>query len=307
MEYRTFRNWEKNGVRDKRKGAAKKVANKLTEKEEMEIIKIACQKRFRDLTPYEIVPILAEEGRYVASASTFYRVLKKAELLTYRGKAQKACKQETVELKATGPGQLLSWDISYLKTNVRGSFYYLYMVIDVWSRVILGWEIHKAESGDIAKELFVKISHKYGLRDAILHSDNGGPMRCATMAATLELLGVIQSFSRPSVSNDNAYSESLFKTLKYTAGYPRHFSSIKESRKWIESFVNWYNTQHRHSGIGYVTPMQRHTGKDVKIFAKRNETYETAKAKHPERWAKDTKKWKKEPDVYLKKGNLKRA
>lgn len=307
MEYRTYRNWEKKGIKDKRKGALKKVANRLTEKEKKEIIRIACLKRFRDLTPYQIVPILAEEDIYIASASTFYRVLKNAGLLKHRTKAKKACKQETVELKATRPGQLLSWDISYLKTDVKGRFFYLYMVIDVWSRVVLGWEIHTEESGELAKELFKRICRKYDLKDAILHSDNGAPMRCATMAATLELLGVIQSFSRPSVSNDNAYSESLFKTLKYTAGYPKHFSEIEDAQEWVDKFVVWYNTMHRHSGIGYVTPMQRHTGKDVDIFKKRNQTYEAARAKHPERWAKETKKWNKKTDVYLKKGNRKSA
>ena len=303
MEYRTVRNWEKKGTLDKRKGATRRVANKLTQEEADILIKTACKKCFYDLTPYEIVPILAEEGIYIASVSTFYRVLNAAGLIKHRGKNKKSTIHTPIELKATGSNQLLSWDITYLKTIIRGYFYYLYMIIDVWSRLIVGWEIHTEERGELAKELFKKICRERELKDAILHSDNGGPMRSATIASALEILGVIQSFSRPRVSNDNAYSESLFKTLKYTAGYPKAFSSIEKAKEWMEKFEVWYNTEHRHSGIGYVTPMQRHTGEDIEIFEKRNKVYEVARVKNPERWSKKIKEWSKTSVVYLKKGN----
>lgn len=271
------------------------------------IIQTVCSSRFCDLTPHQIVPILAEEGVYLGSPSTYYRIMREAGLLKHRGKGKKPRRHKPIELKATGPGQLLSWDITYLKTGVRGSFYYLYMVIDVWSRVILGWDVHSEESGELGKELFKRICGEFDLRKAILHSDNGGPMRSGTMAAALEKLGVIQSFSRPNVSNDNAYSESLFKTLKLTAGYPRCFKEIEEARVWVKKFVTWYNNEHRHSGIGYVTPMQRHTGEDIEIFARREKTYEGAREKHPERWAKESRRWTKQPEVILKKGNRKKS
>lgn len=305
VEYRTLRGWEKSGVVDKRKGAKKMVANKLTEKEEKEIVKILGKERFCDLTPYEIVPILAENGKYIASVSAFYRILNKYDLLKHRRKSKKPGKHEIIELKATKPNQLLSWDISYLKTNIQGQFYYLYMILDVWSRVIAGWEVHTNETGEKAKDLFKKIAKERELKNAVLHSDNGGPMRSALLADTLENLNVTPSFSRPRVSNDNAYSESLFKTVKYTAGYPKSFKSLEEAREWVKQFVSWYNTEHRHSGIGYVTPLERHNGDDVEIFAKRNKVFEAAKAKHPERWSKNMKVWKKQEVVYLKKGNRK--
>ena len=306
IEYRTTLNWEKYGTRDKRKGSGRKVGNKLTKKEEKEIIKIACQKHYCNLTPYEIVPILAEKGKYIASVRTFYRILKKEGLSAHRGKSKKSSNHTKIEIKATGPNQLLSWDITYLKTCIRGKFYYLYLVIDIWSRMVVGWEIHTEESSILAKELFEKLCCKYDLKGAILHSDNGSPMKNATMADTLEKLGVTQSFSRPSVSNDNAYSESLFKTLKYTAGYPKNFLSMEDAKEWVEIFVNWYNHDHRHSGIGYVTPYQRHTGKDIKIFQKRNEVFKNARAKNPERWSKKRKNWYQKKEVFLKKGNRKK-
>lgn len=302
---RTVQNWEKSDLKDKRKGSAKHVHNKLTAKEQSKIIKIACDERFKNLTPYEIVPILAEEGKYIASVSSFYRILKKSGLLFIK-KSKKKRKVEPVELKATKPYDLVSWDITWLNTNIRGKYYYLYMFVDIWSRYIVGWEVYENESGQLAKELFNNIASRINVKEMILHSDNGGPMISSTMRATLEKLGVSASFSRPHVSNDNAYSESLFKTLKYTAGYPKNFKSIEESREWVSRFVQWYNYEHRHSRIGYVTPNQRLNGLDKKIFEKRNTTFALAREIHLERWTKKSKVWRNESEVYLKKGNFKR-
>jgi transposase InsO family protein len=306
LSIRTVQNWEKNGLIDKRKGALKEVHNKLTPKEKAQIVEKACNFRFKDLTPYEIVPILAEEGIYIASISTFYRVMRKENLIFQKKRKKSLRKKEHIELKATGPNQLWSWDISWLKTTIRGKYFYLYLFMDIWSRCIVGWDIYEEESGDLAKELFEKISIKNEVKGVILHSDNGGPMISATMRATLDRLGVIPSFSRPNVSNDNAFSESLFKTLKYTAGYPKSFATLEAACEWVIKFVNWYNYEHRHSGIGYVTPVQRMKGEDKAIFIKRNKTLGLARMKNPERWTKKQMFWANEQEVFIKKGNYTR-
>jgi len=146
---------------------------------------------------------------------------------------------------------------------VRGAFYYLSLVLDVWSRKIVAWEVHDREDDALSSQVIVKTAQSLGidLAGLVLHSDNGGPMRGATMVTTLERLGILPSFSRPSVSDDNPYSEALFRTLKYWPEYPsRPFEGIEEARRWVEAFVRWYNTVHRHSAIRYVTPAERHTG-----------------------------------------------
>lgn len=260
-------------------------------------------------TPYSIVSILAEEGEYYASESTFYRVLREADLLTHRKNCRKSRKNQKIELIATMPNQIWSWDITYLKTDIRGRFYYLYMFVDVWSRMITGWEVCEYESGEKAAEMMSRIcnNHRIDKNQLTLHSDNGSPMKSGTMLATLEKLGVTSSFSRPSVSNDSSYSESLFKTLKYNAGYPRQFKTLDEASDWVAKFVNWYNKEHRHSKIAFVKPEQRYLGLDVQILEQRQRVYEKAKKMHPERWAKQTRKWLHQKEVILKKGNYKKT
>jgi transposase InsO family protein len=310
ISLRTLENWKKKGIKDKRKGSAKTIGNKLSDLEEEKIITTCCNDRFKDLTPYEIVPILAEEGRYLASESTVYRVLKKAGLLKHRSnlRRSKQRKKEIIEVKAEGINQIWSWDITYLKTNVRGKYLYLYLVMDIWSRTIMGFEIHEVESGDLSSAMMRKLCKKHGIKKKVLllHSDNGGPMKNKTMFATLQRLGVTCSFSRPNVSNDNAFSESLFKTLKYTAGYPKCFENVTDAACWMTKFEKWYNTVHRHSGIGYVTPMQRHKGEDSLILDKRKNVYEEAKGKNPSRWSSNCKRWERINEVYLKRGNDKK-
>ena len=274
ISLRTVQRWEKECSRDKRKGAKKNLYNALTEDEKAEIIKISCSKRFMNITPYGIVPILAEEGVYIASESSFYRVLRDAGLLKHRKNTRKRREVEKIELKATGPNQIWSWDITYLKTEVKGKFYYLYLFMDIWSRAIVGWKVHESERGEKSSIMMSNMCREHNIEKDILllHSDNGAPMKSATMLATLEFLGVSPSYSRPSVSDDNAYSESLFKTLKYTAGYPKNFTTVGNANKWVDRFVEWYNNDHRHSKIEYVTPNQRHNGKHKEILEKRQET-----------------------------------
>ena len=204
--------------------------------------------------------------------------------------------------KATAPNQVWSWDITCLASSIRGAFYRLYMVEDVFSRKIVGWKVHEEESAEHAGVLIRKACLAEGIHEAglVLHSDNGGPMKGATMLATLQRLGVVPSFSRPSVSDDNPYSESLFRTLKYTPAYPaKPFESLTAAREWVHRFVQWYNEEHRHSGIRYVTPGQRHRGEDMAILAARKRLYEAARQARPERWSGDMRNWTPVTEVWL--------
>lgn len=303
IDRRTYQRWNKeNGLIDKRKGAAKNIGNKLTPEEKKNIIEISCNTRFRNLTPCEIIPVLAEEGEYIASESTFYRVLKEFNLLKHRSNTKiRRKKKKPEEFKATGINQIWSWDITYLKTDIKGQYYYLYLFMDVWSRKIVGWGIFEEESGENSSKLFKNICRELNVSGVVLHSDNGNAMKSANMLATLFFLGVIPSFSRPRTSNDNAYSESLFKTLKYTAGYPGYFNTLKASINWMTDFEKWYNYIHRHSMINYVTPNQRHNGDDREILKRRKLTYENARLKNPKRWSRHSKRWTFIEEVYLNK------
>lgn len=284
---RTYARWKNGRAVDARKGAPKKVTRKLSEAERDEIVSTACSDQYCDQTPYEIVVDLLEQSKYLASVSTFYRVLRERGLVHHRRKS-KAPRNSSrpPELLATGPNQVWSWDITYIRTSVAGIYLYAYMIIDVWSRKIVGWEIHEHESPELASGLFLRLSSSVDLKGLRLHSDNGNAMKAATMLMTFYRLGVMPSFSRPRVSDDNPYSESLFKTMKYHVEYPRFFTDIGTARAWVADFVHWYNTRHRHSAIGYVTPQSRHEGSDIALFATRNKTIDEARTLHPERWGK---------------------
>ena len=277
--------------------------NKLSDSEREQVLAVANSAEFANLPPSQIVPILAERGEYIASESTFYRVLRDAKQLKHRQASRPATvRHKPKALQATAPNQVYSWDITYLPTAIRGVFFYLYLFMDVYSRKIVGWQVYEQESSEWAAEILSDIVQREGIdRDQVtLHSDNGGPMKGATMLATLQALGIMPSFSRPAVSNDNPYSESLFKTLKYRPEYPGGpFSSLTEARQWVAGFVGWYNHDHRHSAIQFVTPAQRHAGLDTAILANRKVVYEAAKARHPERWSRRTRHWEPVQVVYL--------
>ena len=205
-------------------------------------------------------------------------------------------------LVATGPNQLYSWDITYLASAVKGQFFYLYMFMDIFSRKIVGWQVYAEESSSYAADVITDICRRERITKAqvILHSDNGSPMKGATMLATLQQLGVMPSLSRPSVSNDNPYSEALFKTLKYRPEYPlQAFSELAKARQWVAHFVAWYNLEHRHSGIRFVTPEQRHNGEDQALLHARTATYSAAKEANPLRWSKAIRNWAWQAEVYL--------
>jgi putative transposase len=286
---------------DGRKAAAagRVPANRLSKEERAEILETANQPPYRHLPPNQIVPALADEGRYLASESSFYRILREEKQLARRGRAKAPTHKRPEPLQATAPNQVWSWDITYLPTTVRGLFFYLYLFIDLFSRKIVGWEVYAEESAEHAARTFRKAYLREGIagQTLALHSDNGSPMKGATMLGTLEKLGVATSFSRPSVSNDNAYSEAMFKTLKYHPGFPdTPFDTIEEARQWVAGFQQWYNEEHRHSALQFVTPGQRHRGEDIELLRQRAKVYEAAKASRPERWSGTCRNWNR-PEV----------
>jgi len=301
---RALQRWTKAGNRqDGRLTPSHTPLNKLTDLERQRILNVCNEPKYAHLPPSKIVPLLADNGVYIASEATFYRALKQAKQLAHRLRS-KPCKSVNTPkaLVATGPNQVYCWDITYLPTTVKGLFYYLYLVMDVYSRKVVGWQVHDQESSTLAADLMTDICvrEKVSRDQVVLHSDNGSPMKGATMLATLQQLGVVPSFSRPSVSNDNPYSESLFRTLKYRPEYPENqFENLAAARDWVAGFVGWYNDEHLHSGIKFVTPSQRHAGKDVEILAQRKRVYQVAKNKHPERWSRDIRNWDQVTEVHL--------
>lgn len=297
---RTYQRWRKDARADRRKLNNRKQANAFTDEEKKLVKDTCCAPEYRNQTPNEIVPRLAEKGIYIGSESTMYRILREEDLLAHRAHSKVRSKNKKPdEFKATGPNQVMSWDITYLLTSIRGRYLYLYMFMDVWSRRIVGWEVHYEESAENSAALISRIMAEENFAGAVLHADNGGPMKGATMLATLQRLHVVPSFSRPHVSDDNPFSESLFKTLKYHASYPAYFETIEDARRWVRFFVEWYNNEHQHSGIQYVTPSQRHSGEDISILNIRKETYRNAKLKHPERWSGEAKSWDRVGEVIL--------
>ena len=304
VSVRTYQRWHDSGnEQDGRTSAKHEPVNKLSELERQRMIKLANEPEYADLSPSKIVPKLADEGRYIASESSFYRVLKAEKQLSHRHRSKLARQiRKPRALTATAPNQIYSWDITYLPTAVRGLFFYLYLVMDIYSRKIVGWQVYEAESSALAADLMADICHRERVLpgQVTLHSDNGSPMKGASLLATLQNLGVMPSYSRPSVSNDNPYSESLFRTLKYRSEYPEHgFTDLQNARTWVTGFVDWYNTRHLHSAIGFVTPQQRHCGEDKEILANRKRVYQQAKAKHPNRWSGEIRNWNPITEVHL--------
>lgn len=306
LQIRTVERWE-NTPEDRRRGPLNKPSNALTQEERATILEVANSVEYASLPPCQIVPKLADKGEYIASESSFYRILKEEKLLTHRSKSKPRVHKKPEELVAFGPNQIWSWDITYLKAAVKGTYYYLYLPMDIFSRKIVHWEINEYENAELASCMIENACLANGIEkdQIVLHSDNGGPMKGATMLATLQRLGVAPSFSRPRVSNDNPFSEALFKTLKYCPAFPeRGFASIEEARAWVLKFVNWYNNIHLHSGINFVTPASRHNGTDKSTLEKRHKVYEDARQKNPNRWSKQTRNWSRPDIVELNPGRI---
>lgn len=304
---RTLERWLTEGVikADGRPTAIRPAPkNKLSEEEKQEILTVVNEPRFASLPPSQIVPCLADEGRYLASEASFYRTMKEAGQQHPRGHAKPPVRRAPASHCASGPNQLWCWDITYCASPVRGLYFYLYVVMDVYSRKIVGWDVHETESGEHASVLIRRSVMAAGIAGThaplILHSDNGSPMKSGTLLATLQWLGVTPSYSRARVSNDNAYVESLFRTCKYRPEYPTEgFESLDSVREWVLTFVAWYNQQHRHSGLKFITPEERHSGLSEKLMAQRKRLYRQAQAKHPERWSGAIRDWDLPEKVWL--------
>ena len=296
----TFERWRKGKTRDRRKGAKKVVARKLTAEERQSIIDTSCSSEFKDDNPYKIHASLLNEEIYIASVSSFYRILREEGLIRHRGNSKPGkSHNKPPELVAIGPNQVWTWDITWVKTNVQGLFYFAYTIIDIWDRSIVKWAIHNREVDVLAQELFQSAFKENGYPDVFVHSDNGNPMKGISLMALFYELGISNSYSRPRVSDDNPFIESWFKTLKYHVSYPGSFKSITDARQWFADFVSSYNYGHKHSGLNYITPMQMRNGEYTAIVNLRNKTMKAAYKKNPLRWSNGVKQLPKKHIVVL--------
>jgi transposase InsO family protein len=298
---RTLQRWKAQEglvVGDKRPDARRTLPkHALSEAERAQILVIANEARFAALPPARIVPILADEGVYLASESSFQRVLRAHGQTRHRARTQapRASRRPTTHI-ATGPGQIWCWDMTYLPAQVQGHWFYLYLIMDLYSRKIVGWEVHASDDANHAVHLLKRTALAEGVHamaaKPVLHGDNGSTLKATTVLAMLNWLGIKPSYSRPRVSDDNPFVESLFKTAKYRPEFPMHgFADLDEARLWATHFTNWYNFEHRHSGIRYVTPAQHHSSEDCAILAARHQTYLQARERNPRRWTTYTRDW----------------
>lgn len=277
----------------------------LTRAERQEIVRVANEPRFASLPPSRIVPMLADEGVYLASESSFHRVLKTHGQLTRRGRARAPHKSRPPTTHvATGPNQVWCWDMTFLPSEVTGRWFYLYLVLDVYSRKVVAWDVQDTDSADHAARLVQRAALAEGIHalvtKPVLHGDNGATLKATSVLAMLQWLGVAPSYSRPRVSDDNPYVEALFRTAKYQPEFPmKGFPDLEAVRAWGLAFTHWYNHDHRHSGIRYVSPSQRHAGEDLALLNKRHDLYQQARERHPRRWTGVTRDWSHIPVVTL--------
>lgn len=302
LNERTVQRWRRCPSDRRPQVQHKTPANKLSPEQRQAVLAAAHRSDCASLTPHQIVPKLADEGTYLASESTFYRILQAAGLGQRRGRSKAPVARPLTTHRADGPNQVWCWDITWLPSTVKGRYFYWYMVKDIYSRKLVVNEVHESESSAHACELLRRgcLREKTAGRPLVLHSDNGSVMKGANLLATMQELGVAPSYSRPRVSNDNAYAEALFRTAKYCPLWPdRPFDTVSEARDWVLRFVCWYNEEHRHSALKYVTPVQRHQGLDGALLDKRVQLYEQARRDHPERWASGLRNWCLDEAVYL--------
>jgi putative transposase len=305
ISIRTFQRWTREGdiKIDGRPDANRPPpGNKLTEEERQAVLDTVNSPAYQSLPPSQIVPSLADEGRYIASESTFYRILREEGQQQHRGRSRAPENRPMSTHCATGPNQVWCWDITWIPGPAKGVFSYLYLILDVYSRKVVGWEVHHEESSELASQLVQKAYLREGIAGMplILHSDNGSPMKGVSLVETLYRLGVVKSHSRPRVSNDNAYAESIFRTCKYRPDYPyKGFATLDDARAWVLKFVHWYNHDHKHSGLKFMTPHQRHTGQTDRVMGNRKAVYEAARAANPRRWSQDIRDWDLPEMVWL--------
>jgi len=258
----------------------------LSLEEERTIRELLNSERFVDQAPRTIYATLLDEGEHYCSWRTMYRILKQDEATRERRAQRRRPAYAAPELLATRPCQVWSWDITKLRGPQAGIWYSLYVVLDIFSRKIVGWRIETREDAELAEALLAESYTREGVQphQLTLHADRGAPMTSKTVAELLIDLGVAQSHSRPTISDDNPYSESQFKTMKYGPSYPERFASLQAARVWMRQFAEWYNHEHKHSGIALLPPAVVHSGRAEEVLAKRQQTLNVAYEAHPERF-----------------------
>ena len=277
--------WYRKENKSRRPGVSTRA---LSGAEREEVHQILNTPRFADQSPREVYASLLDENRYICSYRTMYRILHEYQEVRERRNQLRRPIYQKPELLAKAPNQVWSWDITKMRGPVKWSYFYLYVVLDIYSRYVVGWMIALQEAAHLAQELVEETYKKQGIQQGqlILHSDRGNPMTSKTMAYLLADLGVTKSHSRPYVSNDNPFSEAQFKTMKYQPSYPKRFGSLLEARAWAREFFSWYNHCHHHSGIALLTPAVVHSGRAAEVVQIRQATLETAYKHHPERFVR---------------------
>lgn len=260
----------------------------LTDPERQAVLEVLHEERFVDKAPREVHATLLDEGAYLCSVSTMYRILNQEGEVKERRNQLRHPAYQKPELLATGPNQVWSWDITKLMGPVKWTYFYLYVILDIFSRYAIGWMVATRESAALAKRLIIETCEKQGIEPGQLtiHADRGSSMKSKPLALLLADLGVVKTHSRPHVSNDNPFSESQFKTLKYRPDFPKRFGSLEDSRMFCQTFFHWYNREHRHQGIALLTPETVHFGNAPQVIAARQEVLQAAYEAHPERFVR---------------------
>ncbi len=261
-------------------------ARALSLEEREQVHQLLNSDRFVDLAPRQVYASLLDEETYLCHWRTMYRILEAHQELKERRNQRQHPPATKPQLETTGPRQLWSWDITKLKGSAKWHHYYLYVILDVYSRFVVGWLLAEAESAELAQTLITTTCQREGIEPEQLglHSDRGPAMKSKTIAQLLVDLEVAQTFSRPYTPNDNAYSEAQFKTFKYRPGFPERFASSSEARAWVQAFMHWYNYQHYHSALGLLTPAVVHHGLAQQVQTQRQQVLAAAYQTHPERF-----------------------
>jgi len=271
----------------------------LSDAEKERVLEVLHSKRFADIAPQEVYATLLDEGVYLCSVRTMYRILEEHKEVRERRNQARHVEYAKPELLATRPNELWSWDITKLKGPAKWSYFHLYVIIDVFSRYVVGWMVADRESAELAKKLISETIRKQEADPSRLtiHADRGSSMRSKAVALMLSDLGVTKTHSRPHVSNDNPFSESQFKTMKYRPEFPTRFGCIEDARAFCVDFFGWYNTEHHHSGIALLTPEMVHYGLAEEVSLNRNVTLQRAYQLHPERFVQKKPEPPKLPDA----------
>ena len=288
IDQASYFRWKKKRLTSSETDAPKKHWRALSNEEEKKVMEVLTSERFVDMSPEAVCATLLDEGKYYCSARTMYRILEKNKAVKERRNQRKHPEYTKPELLATGPNQLWSWDITKLRTDSKWTYHYLYVIIDVYSRYVVGWMVAPKENALLAEQFIAETCYKEGIvRDQLtIHADRGSAMKSKTVSQLMADLGVTKTHSRPHVSNDNPFSESQFKTLKYHSTYPKKFGSLEDAKLFLRSWFDWYNNEHRHSGIEMLCPADVHRGRADDILSKRQEILDGVYQRLPERFPK---------------------